>query len=396
TFPDGTLINNIISDTVYVSSLIASTGCDSIVTTNLTINSTILSQETVSVCSGGSYTFPDGSTQNNITVQVVYNSNLTTTLGCDSIIETTVSINPTYNIQETVSICSGGSYTFPDGTTQTNIIAQVIYTSNLTTNLGCDSIIETTVNVNPIPTVTVTSGGVVCIGSAINFTPTSGGTWTSSNPAVAVIDNSGLVTGVSIGTANMIFTDAATGCPSNPADGLVIVGGVTASITATPTSGFMPLDVVFNNGSTTGVTYTWDFGDGTATSNQFELNHTYTNLGNYLATLIVSDGLCYDTASVTIEVIGQSTILIPNVFTPNGDGSNDVFTVDGENLESVEAEIFNRWGQKMYEWKHVKGYWDGRTQSGLEAPDGTYFYIISAKGFDGEEYFKKGGFSLIR
>ena len=50
----------------------------------------------------------------------------------------------------------------------------------------------------------------------------------------------------------------------------------------------------------------------------------------------------------------------------------------------------------MYSWNHVKGYWDGRTQSGIEAPDGTYFYIISAKGLDGEEYFKKGGFSLIR
>ncbi|MGE0562475.1 MAG: gliding motility-associated C-terminal domain-containing protein [Flavobacteriales bacterium] len=50
----------------------------------------------------------------------------------------------------------------------------------------------------------------------------------------------------------------------------------------------------------------------------------------------------------------------------------------------------------MFEWKHVKGYWDGRTQSGSEAPDGTYFYIIKAKGLDGEEYFKKGGFSLIR
>ena len=50
----------------------------------------------------------------------------------------------------------------------------------------------------------------------------------------------------------------------------------------------------------------------------------------------------------------------------------------------------------MFEWDHVKGYWDGRTLSGGEAPDGTYFYIIKATGIDGKEYFKKGGFSLIR
>src|SRR5690606_16791085 len=158
----------------------------------------------------------------------------------------------------------------------------------------------------------------------------------------------------------------------------------------------MPLDVVFGNNSSTGVTYDWNFGDGTPNTNTTAPTHTYTNIGNYTATLIVSDGVCSDTASVIIEVIGQSSIVIPNVFTPNGDGSNDVFTVEGTNLESVEGEIFNRWGQKMFEWNGVKGYWDGRTQSGTEVPDGTYFYIIKAKGMDDVEYFKKGAFSLIR
>ena len=50
----------------------------------------------------------------------------------------------------------------------------------------------------------------------------------------------------------------------------------------------------------------------------------------------------------------------------------------------------------MYSWDNVKGYWDGRTLSGTEVPDGTYFYIIKAEGYDGEEYYQKGGFSLIR
>jgi gliding motility-associated-like protein len=70
--------------------------------------------------------------------------------------------------------------------------------------------------------------------------------------------------------------------------------------------------------------------------------------------------------------------------------------VDGVNLESVEGEIFNRWGQKMFAWNNVNGSWDGRTLAGTEAPDGTYFYIITAVGQDDVEYFKKGAFSLIR
>lgn len=102
--------------------------------------------------------------------------------------------------------------------------------------------------------------------------------------------------------------------------------------------------------------------------------------------------------TISIELIGcePSFILIPNVFTPNGDGFNDIFTVDGVGLESVEGEIFNRWGQKMFSWDNIKGGWDGRTLSGNEAPDGTYFFLISALGEDGTEYFEKGSVSLIR
>ena len=245
----------------------------------------------------------------------------------------------------------------------------------------------------------------ICIGETLMLTATGSGngiiTWYSDVAGTTVIGTGSPFDATSLVSSTGLYTfyvNEAGTCSSTLTAVNVIVGGVTASITATPTSGFMPLDVMFTNTSTTGpsIIYDWNFGDASATSILYEPSHTYNELGNYIATLIVSDGLCSDTASITIEVIGQSSILIPNVFTPNGDGSNDVFTVDGTNLESVEAEIFNRWGQKMYSWNHVKGYWDGRTQSGIEAPDGTYFYIISAKGMDGEEYFKKGGFSLIR
>ena len=57
-----------------------------------------------------------------------------------------------------------------------------------------------------------------------------------------------------------------------------------------------------------------------------------------------------------MRAIGGSAILIPNVFTPNGDNEYDIFTVDGVNLESVEGEKFNRWGQKMFAWNNVKGH----------------------------------------
>ena len=112
--------------------------------------------------------------------------------------------------------------------------------------------------------------------------------------------------------------------------------------------------------------------------------------------MIVTDGVCWDTATVVIEVFDESSILIPTVFTPNGDGNNDFFRVDGVNLKYVEGEIYNRWGQKMFTWDNVNGMWDGKTQSGADAADGTYFYIIRAEGLDGKEYFQKGTLTLIR
>ncbi len=167
TFPDGTTQNNITSQVVYTSNLTSSQGCDSIIETTVDVITAYNVSESAEVCSGGSYTFPDGTTQNNITSQVVYTSNLTSSQGCDSIIETTVDVITAYNVSESAEVCSGGSYTFPDGTTQNNITSQVIYTSNLTSSQGCDSIIETTVDV--ITAYNVSESAEVCSGGSYTF-----------------------------------------------------------------------------------------------------------------------------------------------------------------------------------------------------------------------------------
>jgi hypothetical protein len=82
-------------------------------TATISIHPTYNLSETVSVCNGVSYTFPDGTTQNNITAQVIHVSNLVTNItACDSVITTTVNISSSYNLTETVAVCNGGSYTF--------------------------------------------------------------------------------------------------------------------------------------------------------------------------------------------------------------------------------------------------------------------------------------------
>jgi len=114
------------------------------------INPTYYAERTVYVCSGDGYIFPDGLVQNNIVNTVSHASYLTSVYGCDSTIVTTIRVRPTYSLSDTITICNGESYTFPDGTVQYNISSPVTHTSNLTSVFGCDSIIVTNINVNTI------------------------------------------------------------------------------------------------------------------------------------------------------------------------------------------------------------------------------------------------------
>ncbi|HVA97597.1 MAG TPA: gliding motility-associated C-terminal domain-containing protein, partial [Bacteroidia bacterium] len=81
---------------------------------------------------------------------------------------------------------------------------------------------------------------------------------------------------------------------------------------------------------------------------------------------------------------------------PNGDGKNDVFRVQSSNMTTFEAQIFDRWGIKVYAWDGPNGGWDGRSQSGVEETAGTYYYLITATGADGKQYQEKGFVTLVR
>ena len=380
--------------TIY-NNIAASGGCAAAVDSfQITINPSFFVAQSAQICQGDSILL-GGNFQ---TTSGVYNDTLSTQNGCDSIISTTLTVNPTIVTQENAAICQGDSILL-GGAYQTTA---GVYYDSLSTTLGCDSIIETTLSITPQNTISIDTVAPLCFGDNIILTATGSGngtiTWYSDAGGTTIIGTGSplVIPSTAIGTFT-IYANEAGGCDS-PMDSVqIIVGGVQAVINATPTNGSTPLNVFFGNGSTTGagISYVWDFGNGN-TDTIFEPSQIYDQTGTYTVTLIVTDGICSDTATITITAIGESVIIIPNVFTPNGDGSNDMFMVDGENLAEVEGVIYNRWGQKLYEWNSVTGGWDGRTLSGEEVPDGTYFYIITAKGDDGKEYFKKGTVSLIR
>ncbi len=171
-----------------------------------------------------------------------------------------------------------------------------------------------------------------------------------------------------------------------------------ASFSANPLSGTLPLTVQFTFTGADADTYYWDFGDGNTSTLQNPQN-IYTTANTFTATLYVNSGtpnFCADTFSLTIKTDNPSFIIVPNVFTPNSDGANDDFHVQYGSINTFKCVIFNRWGKKIYEWNDVSQGWNGKTDSGTEASEGVYYYVIEALGIDDIEYKLNGTITLMK
>lgn len=126
--------------------------------------------------------------------------------------------------------------------------------------------------------------------------------------------------------------------------------------------------------------------------------YTFTNAGTTLVTLYMKlNNETQDVDSVVFNVsISESKLVFPNAFSPNGDGINDVFKAkEYQSLVEFHAYIFNRWGQKLYDWTDPAEGWDG-TSGGKEVKDGVYFVLVKAKGADGRDYNIRKDVNLLR
>lgn len=158
-------------------------------------------------------------------------------------------------------------------------------------------------------------------------------------------------------------------------------------------SGSAPLDILFkanaNNASVNGPTkyYQWRILKGNeliAQRNDEEQRYVFDDYGEYRVLLWVSSDRCRpDSLEVSVSV-STSQLLVPNVFTPNGDGQNDEFRVMYRSIIEFDCWVYNRWGKLVYHWSDPAKGWDG-TINGRPAAEGAYFYVIRAKGADAEE-----------
>jgi gliding motility-associated-like protein len=160
-----------------------------------------------------------------------------------------------------------------------------------------------------------------------------------------------------------------------------------------------PSDIVGHNPS-----YEWHFrmeGEATDMAVRYEedTEYTFTMAGVVRVTLIFKPDASQEAVDSTMfsVTIKQSTLIFPNAFSPhNGDEINDVFKAkEYQSIVEFHAYIFNRWGQKLYDWTDPAGGWDG-TYNGKDVKEGVYFLLVKAKGADGIEYNIKKDVNLLR
>jgi len=183
-------------------------------------------------------------------------------------------------------------------------------------------------------------------------------------------------------------------------------GPISISNSGAPIAGFdlsgNPLSlgetlVLTNNSSNDAVTYLWDLGDGT-TSTDFEPSVTYTSEGSYAICLIAyTAASCADTTCQMVEVFEEleSVIGIPTAFSPNNDMHNDILFVRGSGIASFTLMIYNRYGEKVFESNDLSTGWNG-TYKGKPENTGVFAYYLEYKYSNGEKGSLKGNITLVK
>lgn len=350
----------------------------------------------------------------NYTVQV------TDSYGCTGtgIFDLSVNPLPQVALSGDLDICSGestrietisgqGNYLWSNGSTDPFIIVSTggIYSVTVTTLQGCTKSLGVTLKEHPIPQalydpqqnidceeirIKFENNSICETGSLFAWTFGDGGTSTERSPshvyAAAGEYNTSLKVTSPAGCIDDEAIQVAVVIPPFPNAEF----GQSATIVSVFNS-----EVSFNNKSTNSVRYKWNFGDGQSSEDE-NPSHVFDQVGSVKIKLIAFNGVnCLDEYETKLEVV---PFFVPNAFTPNGDGKNDVF-FDGTpvlNVTSFDMLIFNRWGQLIYKTDSFFRPWDGSDPNGDPAQDGLYSYLIKIKSIKGKHYEYTGTFSLIR
>jgi gliding motility-associated-like protein len=304
----------------------------------------------------------------------------------------TINVNfnplPTVNVGNDTTLCQGdaltlnattnnATYLWQNNTTSPtfNVSQQGTYWVQVTQN-NCTTSDTINVNFNPLPTVNVGNDTTLCQGDTITLdAATNNATYLWQDNSVSSTFNVSEqgVYWVEV-TQNNCTTSDTININFNPLPTVNVGIDTTLCLRDTIT-----LDAATNN-----ATYLWQ---DNSTSSTFNVSQQ----GTYWVQVTQNNCSLTDTILITEEEC-ELILEIPNVFTPNNDGVNDVLVPKSNfGVISMNTTIYNRWGNKIYETDNLFIEWDGQF-----ATDGTYFWVIDYSGLNGNKLSKKGQLALLR
>ncbi|MHB8402340.1 MAG: choice-of-anchor L domain-containing protein [Bacteroidia bacterium] len=302
-------------------------------------------------------------------------SNCGSNNGTASVTVTNFSGIPTYswspggNLTSTISGLTAGSYSCIVGLP---VCSATTYTTVVVTVAGST------------PAVITIANDTICMGTAATLVANGATTYTWNTGTTGATFT---IANVNSNTSYTVTGTSASGC-TNTAVGHIIVRNPPIVTVNSATINAGSTATLTASGATS---YTWST---SATTDSIMVSPATST--NY--TVIGIDAhSCINTAVAEVVVIQTPTkIIIPNIFTPNGDGTNDVFFITATGISNFKCTIYNRWGLLLYEWTGTGGGWNGKAKDGNNCTDGVYFYLISYDDNAGKLSKKDGFFELIR
>jgi gliding motility-associated-like protein len=268
-----------------------------------------------------------------------------------------------------------------------------IYTVTVTDTFGCTQVQTVNVTQIPGPTVIVSSSPDTCgknNGSAA--VTVSGGTPGYSYYWNPTGQTGQTATGLAPGTYTVTVTDT-NGCLQVQSALIGMINQINAAITASSTSIAAGEYIQIN--VTGGDTYLWSPASGlscaTCPDPIVSLDQT-----TEFCVKIEEGTVCADSLCITITVAEPCTQLyVPNVFSPNDDGENDVLYLRGSCIKTMEFFIYDRWGERMFSTTDVKTGWDGKYK-GEPLDQAVFVWYLKATLESGQEIRRKGNITLLR
>lgn len=304
---------------------------------------------------------------------------------------------------------SGTSWLWSNGASSQAIYVKTggSYSVTVTISGGCTALSSpVSVSMNTYPAMATTQNDSICKGETATLTVSStpgasfywytaptGGSWlgTGATYTTAALNNT---------TAYYAELRSAQGCinPNRFAAYAIVAPSPQLAFTTTNSSGTGGgLQVFFVNSSSNAIQYQWNFGDPGSPENYSSLAnpvHQYSQPGNYSVILTGTNSSgCSDSITQVIAVDRNSEVFIPTAFTPNQDGKNDMFRVRGNNIETVRINIYNQWGERIY--NAPLNFWDGKVRGDL-VQNGTYMYVIDVIFKNNQTETYKGAVTVIR